>query len=42
MNGSMSANDKQKVDVTNIAYGTCSTAAATAAKEIATTGNTNW
>lgn len=42
MNGSMSVNDKKKVDVTNIAYGTCSTAAATAAKEIATTGNTNW
>lgn len=33
---------KTKLDVTNIAYGTCSTAAATAAKVITISGNTNW
>ena len=33
---------KTKLDATNIAYGTCSTAAATAAKEITISGNTNW
>lgn len=31
-----------KLDYTNIAYGTCSTAAATAAKVITISGNTNW
>lgn len=41
-NGLMSANDKTKLDNTNVAYCTCSTAAATAAKVISITGNTNW
>lgn len=40
--GLMSATDKAKLNYTNIAYGTCSTAAATAAKVIAVSGNTNW
>lgn len=40
--GLMSANDKAKLDYSNIAYGTCSTAAATAAKVITLSGNTNW
>ena len=40
--GLMSAADKTKVNYTNIAYGTCSTAAATAAKVITVTGNTKW
>ena len=40
--GLMSANDKTKLNYTNIAYGTCSTAAATAAKVITITGNTKW
>lgn len=40
--GLMSAADKSKVDYTNIAYGTCTTAAATAAKVITVSGNTNW
>lgn len=40
--GLMSAADKSKLDYTNIAYGTCSTAAATAAKIIAVEGNTGW
>lgn len=40
--GLMSPNDKVKLDYTNIAVGTCSTAAATAAKEITISGNTNW
>lgn len=40
--GSMSAPDKAKLNYTNIAYGTCSTAAATAAKVITVSGNTNW
>lgn len=31
-----------KMGYTNIAYGTCSTAAATAAKEVVIVGNTNW
>lgn len=34
--------DKTKLNATNIAYGTCSTAAATAAKVITISGNTNW
>lgn len=34
--------EKVKLDATNIAYGTCSTAAATAAKVITISGNTNW
>lgn len=34
--------EKIKLNATNIAYGTCSTAAATAAKVITVTGNTNW
>lgn len=40
--GLMSANDKLKLDYTNIAYGTCSTAAATSAKAITLSGNTKW
>lgn len=40
--GLMSTADKAKSDATNIAYGTCSTAAATAAKVITISGNTNW
>ena len=40
--GLMSANDKLKLDYTNIAYGTCSTAAATSAKVITLSGNTKW
>lgn len=41
-NGLMSATDKTKLDITNIAYATCSTAAATAAKVATIDGNTNW
>jgi hypothetical protein len=41
-NGLMLKTDKEKLDNTNIAYGTCSTAAATAAKVITISGNTNW
>ena len=41
-NGLMSAADKAKSDNTNIAYGTCSTAAATAAKVVSISGNTKW
>lgn len=41
-NGLMPAADKAKSDITNIAYGTCSTAAATAAKVVTIDGNTNW
>lgn len=41
-NGLMSKEDKAKVNMTNIAYGTCSTAAATAEKAITITGNDNW
>lgn len=40
--GLMAAADKTKLDDTNIAYCTCPTAAATAAKVITTSGNTNW
>ena len=40
--GLMSSTDKTKLNNTNIAYGTCATAAATAAKVITITGNTNW
>lgn len=40
--GLMSSTDKTKLDSTNVAYGTCSTAAATAAKVITISGNTNW
>lgn len=40
--GLMSTTDKAKMTYTNIAYGTCSTAAATAAKVITISGNTNW
>lgn len=40
--GLMSAADKLKTDYTNIGYGTCSTAAATAAKVITVSGNTEW
>ena len=40
--GFMSAADKTKLEATNVAYGTCSTAAATAAKVVTLSGNTNW
>lgn len=40
--GLMSAADKTKLNNTNIAYATCSTAATTAAKEATITGNDNW
>ena len=40
--GLMSATDKTKLEATNIAYGTCATAAATAAKVVTLSGNTNW
>ena len=40
--GLMSTTDKAKLNYTNIAYGTCSTAAATAAKVISISGNSNW
>ena len=40
--GLMAATDKTKLDATNVAYGTCSTAAGTAAKVITVSGNTNW
>ena len=40
--GLMSSSDKTKLNYTNIAYGTCSTAAATAAKVITISGNTKW
>lgn len=40
--GLMSAADKTKLDVTNIAYGICDTAAATAEKVVTISGNTNW
>lgn len=36
------AADKTKLAATNVAYGTCSTAAATAAKVITISGNSNW
>lgn len=41
-NGLMSKDDKFKLDNTNVAYGTCGTAAATAAKVVALSGNTQW
>jgi len=41
-NGLMTAADKTKLDITNIAYATCSTDAATAAKVATISGNTNW
>ena len=40
--GLMSATDKAKLDATNIAYATCDTEAATAAKVVTVTGNDNW
>ena len=40
--GLMAASDKVKVDYTNMAYGTCSTAADVAAKSVTITGNTEW
>lgn len=40
--GLMSKEDKSKINYTNIGYGTCSTAAATAAKVVTITGNTQW
>ncbi len=41
-NGLMTSADKTKMNNTNVAWGTCSTAAATAAKVITISGNTNW
>lgn len=41
-NGLMSSADKTKLGYTNIAYATCSTAAATAAKVATVSGNSNW
>ncbi|MBR2503339.1 MAG: tail fiber domain-containing protein [Oscillospiraceae bacterium] len=40
--GVMSAADKTKLNNTNVAYGTCTTAAATAEKVVTVSGNTNW
>ena len=40
--GLMSATDKAKLNNTNVAYGTCSTAAATAAKVVTLSGNDKW
>lgn len=40
--GLMPVVDKQKSDATNIAFGTCSTAAATADKTVTISGNINW
>ena len=40
--GLMSAADKKKLDNTNVAYGTCSTAASTAQKDIVITSQGNW
>ena len=42
VDGIMSAADKTKLSYTNIAYATCSTAAATAAKVATISGNSNW
>ena len=41
-NGLMSSTDKSKLDNTNIAYATCSTGAATSAKVVTISGNSNW
>lgn len=41
-NGLMSKEDKAKLNMTNIAYGTCSTDAATSAKVVTIDGNDNW
>lgn len=40
--GLMSAADKKKLDNTNVAYGTCSTAASTTQKDIVITSQGNW
>lgn len=40
--GVMSASDKTKLDYTNVAYGTCATGAATAAKFVNLSGNSKW
>lgn len=40
--GLMSATDKTKMGVTNVAYGTCTTPAETAAKVVTISGNDNW
>ena len=40
--GLMTSSDKIKLNYTNIAYGTCSTAAATAEKAVTLSGNTEW
>ena len=41
-NGLMASTDKSKLDETNIAYGTCSTAGDASAKEVTIDGNSNW
>ena len=41
-NGLMSSGDKTKMNNTNVAYGTCSTDAETAAKTVSLSGNTGW
>ena len=40
--GLMSTTDKAKIDYTNITYATCDTAAATAAKVVTVSENSNW
>ena len=40
--GLMSATDKIKLNSTNVAFGTCTTAPETAAKVVTITGNDNW
>lgn len=41
-NGLMSSTDKSKLNYTNVAYGTCTTDAATSAKVVTISGNSNW
>ena len=41
-NGLMSSTDKAKLNLTNIAYGTCSTSGSISAKVVTITGNSNW
>lgn len=40
--GLMSTTDKAKLNYTNVTYATCDTAAATAAKVVTVSGNSNW
>ena len=41
-NGLLASSDKVKLNYTNMAYGTCSTAAATSAKVVTISGNSSW